>query len=65
MTERWRVGRTVGRTVYRQVGDEASKGDDLIGVMDTRELAALVVFAVNRYLDRQPEPLAPGLRDEA
>lgn len=36
----WRVGRKVGRTVY-------DADDELIGVMDTRELAALVVAAVN------------------
>jgi hypothetical protein len=40
--ERWRVGRSVGRTVYQ--------GDELIGVMDTPELAALVVAAVNAEL---------------
>jgi len=47
MSEQWRVGRSVGRTIYRQVSDEPSKEDELIGVMDTRELAALVVRAVN------------------
>jgi hypothetical protein len=35
----WRVGRKVGRTIY--------EGDTLVGVMDTPELAALVVEAVN------------------
>ena len=43
----WRVGRSVGRTIYRMVGWEASKADVLIGVMDTPELAAQVVEAVN------------------
>lgn len=38
--DRWRVGRTVGRTIYRQLGDDPSKGD---------ELAELVVAALNRY----------------
>lgn len=41
-----RTGRSVGRTIYRQVGDEPSKDDVLIGVMDTPELAAMVVAAV-------------------
>jgi hypothetical protein len=36
----WRVGRKVGRTLYED--------DELIGVMDTRELAAEVVAAVRR-----------------
>lgn len=43
----WRVGRSVGRTVYRMVGNDASKSDQLIGVMDTPELARRVVDAVN------------------
>ncbi len=42
-----RTGRTVGRTLYRQVGAEPSDDDQLIGVMDTPELAAMVVAAVN------------------
>lgn len=45
--EVWRTGRSVGRTVYRQRGDDPAKGDQLIGMMDTPELAALVVTAVN------------------
>jgi len=41
------AGRTVGRTLYSGDGP-----DDLIGVMDSRELAELVVLAVQyaRYL---------------
>lgn len=45
--EHWRIGRSVGRTVYIQAGDDASKSDKLIGVMDTPELAQRVVNAVN------------------
>lgn len=40
MAETWRTGRTVGRTVYI--------GDRLVGLMDTPELAELLVFA-ERY----------------
>lgn len=36
----WRVGRKVGRTIY--------DGDKLIGLMDTKEQAMLVVLAVNQ-----------------
>ncbi len=43
----WRVGRKVGRTIYMQFGSEPSDGDPLIGVMDTRGLAATVIDAVN------------------
>lgn len=39
MTDIYRVGGKVGRTIYR--------GDELIGLMDTRELGALVVEALN------------------
>jgi hypothetical protein len=49
----WRVGRKVGRTIYRQTGSEPSDDDELIGVMDTPELAELAVAAVN---DRE-EPM--------
>jgi len=47
MADRWRTGRKVGRTIYGQVGDEASDGDHLIGVMDTPELAQEAVDGVN------------------
>ena len=38
----WHAGRTTGRALYDGDGP-----DDLIGVMDSRELAAVVVVAVN------------------
>jgi hypothetical protein len=46
-SEIWRTGRSVGRTVYVQATEEPAKGDRLIGVMDTPELAERVVAAVN------------------
>lgn len=48
---RWRIGRNVGRTIYVQYGDAPSKDDRLIGVMDSRDLAARVVDAVNAHHD--------------
>jgi hypothetical protein len=48
-TRPWRVGRSLGRTLYIQLYDDASKGDLFVGTMDTRELADYVVTAVNRY----------------
>lgn len=36
----WHAGRTVGRTIY--IGDGP---DDMVGIMDTRQLAELVVLA--------------------
>jgi hypothetical protein len=43
------VGRKVGRTIYdaTEPSDENPEGGRLIGVMDTPELAAFVVAAVN------------------
>jgi hypothetical protein len=48
----WRVGRKVGRTIY-------DANDQLIGVMDTPELAKRVVEAVNLA-----EPARVGAVDE-
>ncbi len=47
MDKQWRVGMKVGRTIYEQQGDEPSESDPLIGVMDTPELAAEAVAALN------------------
>jgi hypothetical protein len=47
---RWRVGRSLGRTVYQQIGAEPSKDDVLLGLMETRELAEQVVSAVNERI---------------
>jgi hypothetical protein len=45
--ERYRTGRTLHRTVYRVVGDEASKSDQFLGIMETPELANQVVVLMN------------------
>lgn len=54
----WRVGRSVGRTIYAVTGPEATKSDVLIGVMDTRALAAEAVDAHNLLLGK-PKRLTP------
>jgi hypothetical protein len=46
MNRPWRVGRTLGRTLYIKNGGDP-KDDTFVGVMDTRELADVVVAAVN------------------
>ena len=46
----WRVGRSVGRTIYALVEDEPTDHDLLIGVMDTRALAEAAVRAHNAEL---------------
>jgi hypothetical protein len=49
----WRTGRKVGRTIYIQrLSEQPTDEDHLIGVMDTPELAALVVASVNEALNR-------------
>ena len=42
-TERWRVGRKLGRTLYAQQGPEPGDDDPFLGLMETPELAAEVV----------------------
>lgn len=54
----WRVGRSVGRTIYLQQGDEPSEHDPLIGVMDTPGLAKLVVNSVNEQLVMNPKKVS-------
>lgn len=51
----WRVGRSVGRTLY-------DADDQLIGLMDTPELARAVVEAVNAS-DASDAPTAEPERD--
>ena len=48
-TTPWRVGRSVGRTLY-------DCEDRLIGVVDTPDIALLVVEAVNGYFGKGVEP---------
>lgn len=53
LTDRpWRVGRTLGRTVYAQVVAEPGKGDVLLGLMESEFLARLVIDLHNRTLAR-------------
>ena len=54
MIMRWRVGRKVGRTIYEQVEEEPGDDDRLIGLMDSAELAQLVVDAVNERYKKGP-----------
>lgn len=61
--QRWRVGRSLGRTVYAQIGSEPSKADVLLGMMDTRELAELVVSEHNRLVRRFVESAEPTIDD--
>lgn len=56
-----RQGRSVGRTLYLQVGPDPSKNDLLVGMMDSPSLAAYVAHAVNqRRQAPQPAPQVDG-----
>jgi len=44
---KWRVGRSLGRTIYAQRGEWATKQDIYLGMMETPELAATVVCLYN------------------
>jgi hypothetical protein len=44
-----RQGRKVPRMLYEQRGPEPADDDPIIGLVDTPELAALIVAAVNAY----------------
>lgn len=41
-----RQGRKVGRTLYEQIGPEPSDDDRLVGLVDSSELARVIVLAV-------------------
>jgi hypothetical protein len=63
----YRVGRKVGRTIYRMAGNEPSDTDELIGVMDSPALAAFAVRGMNAETRGGRVPLADvldALRDE-
>lgn len=55
---RMRVGSSVGRTLYLQRGEEPSGLDDLVGMVDTPDLAHRIAEAWNEYW---PEPDASNL----
>lgn len=50
---RWRVGRSVGRTIYAVLEEPAVAGDVLIGLMDSSALAAAAVRDHNEALERR------------
>jgi hypothetical protein len=47
----WRVGRTLGRTVYARTGGDDWKADTPVGMLDTRELAEAACADHNAVLD--------------
>lgn len=64
-----RHGRKVRRMLYEQRGAEPADDDPIIGLVDTPELAALIVAAVNAYGGAAPvvienEPRTAAFFDE-
>ncbi len=53
-----RNGRKVARMLYIQRGAEPADDDPIIGLVDTPELAALIVAAVNAYRPESSSPAA-------
>jgi hypothetical protein len=47
----YRTGRKLGRTIYRQYGDDPSDEDIFWGIMDTPEQARITVASLNRFFD--------------
>lgn len=56
MPRYFRTGRSIGRTVYRQLAEGDGAPEAVVGMFDTRELAAFAVEAMNAALDRGDEP---------
>jgi len=62
MPRYFRTGTKRVRTIYRQRTDDPADGEDLIGIMDFRELAEFAVEAMNEALDRGAEPASGETR---
>lgn len=52
----FRTGRTVGRTIYVQLGPEPADTDPIIGLVDTALWAQVIVEAVNSHFARLMQP---------
>jgi hypothetical protein len=50
ITGLWRTGRKVGRTIYVMHGVLPSDDDELLGMMDTAQLARKAVVCVNSFM---------------
>jgi hypothetical protein len=58
---KWRVGSKLGRTLYIVNEDGQPGGDELVGMMDSRELAEFVVDAVNHFYAIDPDNPCPAV----
>jgi hypothetical protein len=57
----WRIGAYDGRTLYIE-GESGNPGDDqLVGMMDSRDLAQFVVDAVNHFYAIDPDHPCPAV----
>lgn len=48
LAAQWRVGRSVGRTLYAMAGSEPGDDDMLIGLVDSERIARCIVEDHNR-----------------
>lgn len=44
---KWRIGRTLGRTIYAEIGPDPSKQDFFLGIFDSKEVASYLVRMQN------------------
>lgn len=68
----WRVGRKLGRTLYRRIDDGLEAYEEFLGMMETSELAQLVCDAVNgvaqqvtlgkTLVRKEPPPAGPTVQ---
>ena len=61
--EKWRVGAFTGRTLYRQHGIESCRKDPFLGIMETPELAAVVVGVMNQWFSAGNASTSPAVID--
>lgn len=53
---KWRTGRKLKRTLYRQGGLEPRDDDEFLGLMESPELAEIVIEAVRRFDEEWKSP---------
>jgi uncharacterized protein YodC (DUF2158 family) len=54
--DRFRVGRKLKRTIYRQVGAKPSDDDQFWGIVDTPEQARVITAALERFFEEWKQP---------
>lgn len=60
---RFRTGRRCLRTIYAQYGEVASDTDQIVGLVDSAELASFLARAANVQLEQGAAPPLPAPGD--